>query len=301
MTTERERSQVKKITDELTRIRSKIASLRDLESSLTSQLESILDRAEDGIDLGPEHHEQRPEIFRTTHPPLPSSSSIDYTSQFQPSTSRDVKLGWPWADTIYETLKKVWGIESFRLNQEAVCNAVLSNRDVLVIMPTGGGKSLTYQLPALLSDGTTLVISPLVALMADQYLHLQNLGVPAEMLNASTSRQEASLIMKRLVHPTSQQTDQSTHTKGKRPASRNELEPIKLCYVTPEKIAKSKTFVATLQKMYESKRLKRIIIDEAHCCSSMGHDFRPDYKQLAILKTLFPGHYLPNLDHRCSD
>jgi ATP-dependent DNA helicase Q1 len=95
------------------------------------------------------------------------------------------------------------------------------------------GKSLTYQLPAVLSEGTTLVISPLVALMADQNMHLKEAGVPAEMLNASTSRQDAALIMKRLLHSVVDQKAKrgSKSNKGKEKAHENDLAPIKLCYV----------------------------------------------------------------------
>jgi len=269
------------IREELAIIRASILSLQESEKHLIDQLHALLDVPQETLpNAGDE----------SAHRALNQNNNIDYGSPFQPSPCRQ-EIPWKWSNDLHTTMKKIWGIDRFRLSQEAVCNAVLSNRDVLVIMPTGGGKSLTYQLPALLSEGTTLVISPLIALMADQNMHLKEAGVPAEMLNASTSRQDASLIMKRLLHSTtSEHGDQQSKQKGKGKASETDwITPIKLCYVTPEKIAKSKTFVSTLQKMYSSKRLARVIIDEAHCCSSMGHDFRPDYKQLSILKTLFPG------------
>ncbi|OAV93966.1 hypothetical protein PTTG_09131 [Puccinia triticina 1-1 BBBD Race 1] len=272
------------IREELAIVRASIESLQETEKALTSRLQSLLDGSADEISiLNDEFEPTQP--ARVDRVP---QRFIDFTSEFKPPSSGEEKIPWTWTEALHETMKKIWGIDRFRLNQEAVCNAVLSNRDVLVIMPTGGGKSLTYQLPALISEGTTLVISPLVALMADQNMHLKEAGVPAEMLNASTTRQDASLIMKRLLHSDVEQNSSRSRVKGKGKASESELTPIKLCYVTPEKIAKSKTFVSTLQKMYGSKRLSRVIIDEAHCCSSMGHDFRPDYKQLSILKTLFP-------------
>ncbi|EFP89198.2 uncharacterized protein PGTG_15039 [Puccinia graminis f. sp. tritici CRL 75-36-700-3] len=281
--------EVEAIQEELAIVRASIESLQETEKALASRLQTLLD--------GGTGHEDAGNYVLSDDLEVPQEKSrrlnkqlIDFTSAFQPSSSDQEKLPWSWTQALHETMKKIWGIESFRLNQEAVCNAVLSNRDVLVIMPTGGGKSLTYQLPAVLSEGTSLVISPLVALMADQNMHLKEAGVPAEMLNASTSRQDAALIMKRLLHSVVDQKPKrgSKSSKGKEKAHEDDLAPIKLCYVTPEKIAKSKTFVSTLQKMYGAGRLSRVIIDEAHCCSSMGHDFRPDYKQLSILKTLFP-------------
>ncbi|KAI7959587.1 hypothetical protein MJO28_003378 [Puccinia striiformis f. sp. tritici] len=281
--------EVAALREELAIIRASIESLQESEDALTRKLQLLLDGpAEDEINFLIDDF-QSGEVGRSDN--RSSEKLIDFTSEYKPSppSLNDKKVPWDWTETLHESMKKIWGIERFRLNQEAVCNAVLSNRDVLVIMPTGGGKSLTYQLPAILSEGTTLVISPLVALMADQNMHLKEAGVPAEMLNASTTRQAASLIMKRLLHSVPEQNGQRSKAKGKGKASESDdVSPIKLCYVTPEKIAKSKTFVSTLQKMYGSKRLSRVIIDEAHCCSSMGHDFRPDYKQLSILKTLFP-------------
>ncbi|WAQ81770.1 hypothetical protein PtA15_2A82 [Puccinia triticina] len=270
------------IREELAIVRASIESLQETEKALTSRLQSLLDGSADEISiLNDEFEPTQP--ARVDRVP---QRFIDFTSEFKPPSSGEEKIPWTWTEALHETMKKIWGIDRFRLNQEAVCNAVLSNRDVLVIMPTGGGKSLTYQLPALISEGTTLVISPLVALMADQNMHLKEAGVPAEMLNASTTRQDASLIMKRLLHS---DVEQNSHClEAPLGLHLDPMTHLSILQVTPEKIAKSKTFVSTLQKMYGSKRLSRVIIDEAHCCSSMGHDFRPDYKQLSILKTLFP-------------
>ncbi|KAH7912757.1 P-loop containing nucleoside triphosphate hydrolase protein [Hygrophoropsis aurantiaca] len=170
-------------------------------------------------------------------------------------------------------MKKIFGIQNFRLCQEGVCNANMDGRDVVCIMPTGGGKSLTYQLPAVLTPGCTLVISPLISLMRDQILHLKEAGVNAVMLTGGTPKQSVNEIQSRLA---SMATTESNDNE------------IKLCYVTPEKIAKNQRFIALLQKLYNGKKFARIVIDEAHCVSDLGHDFRPDYKKLSVLRHVFP-------------
>ncbi|KAJ0970926.1 hypothetical protein J5N97_018885 [Dioscorea zingiberensis] len=161
----------------------------------------------------------------------------------------------------------VFGISTYRANQREIINAVLSGRDVLVIMAAGGGKSLCYQLPAVLRDGIALVVSPLLSLIQDQVMGLTALGISAYMLTSTTSKEDEKFIYKVL--------------------DRGEGE-LKVLYVTPEKISKSKRFMSKLEKCYRGGRLSLISIDEAHCCSQWGHDFRPDYKNLGILKIQFP-------------
>ncbi|XP_022738885.1 mediator of RNA polymerase II transcription subunit 34 isoform X6 [Durio zibethinus] len=161
----------------------------------------------------------------------------------------------------------VFGISSYRPNQREIINAVMSGRDVLVIMAAGGGKSLCYQLPAILRQGIALVVSPLLSLIQDQVMGLVASGIPAFMLTSTTNKEDEKFIYKAL-------------EKGE--------EDVKLLYVTPEKISKSKRFMSKLEKCNHAARLSLISIDEAHCCSQWGHDFRPDYKNLGILKTQFP-------------
>ncbi|KAJ6621593.1 P-loop containing nucleoside triphosphate hydrolase protein, partial [Mycena sp. CBHHK59/15] len=179
-----------------------------------------------------------------------------------------------WSGQLKFQMKKVFGINNFRLCQQGVCNANMDGRDIVCVMPTGGGKSLTYQLPALLMPGCTLVVSPLIALITDQILHLREAGVEAVKLTGGTSKPDSRDIHQRLL-------SMADHTLA-------EQKEIKLCYVTPEKIAKSKSFVAMLQKLVNGGKLARIVIDEAHCVSQLGHDFRPDYQKLHILRQLFP-------------
>ncbi|XP_057448782.1 ATP-dependent DNA helicase Q-like 2 [Lotus japonicus] len=161
----------------------------------------------------------------------------------------------------------IFGISSYRANQREIVNAVLSGRDVLVIMAAGGGKSLCYQLPAVLRDGIALVVSPLISLIQDQVMGLTALGIPAHKLTSTTSKEDEKFIYKAL-------------EKGE--------GELKILYVTPEKISKSKRFMSKIEKCHHAGRLSLISIDEAHCCSQWGHDFRPDYKNLGILKVQFP-------------
>ena len=158
-----------------------------------------------------------------------------------------------------DALKTYFGYESFRPLQKEVIDTVLSGRDALVLMPTGGGKSMCYQLPALVLPGMAVIISPLIALMRDQVTALQANGVAAAYLNSSQSAAEqAEVIEKALV------------------------ADLKLLYVSPEK-ALSADFFSLLTRV----KISLFAIDEAHCISAWGHDFRPEYTQLAHLRERF--------------
>lgn len=172
-----------------------------------------------------------------------------------------------WDSQSDDIMLNVFGISTYRANQREIINAVMSGRDVLVIMAAGGGKSLCYQLPAVLKNGIALVVSPLLSLIQDQVMGLSALGIPAFMLTSTTSKENEKFIYKAL-------------EKGN--------GELKILYVTPEKVSKSKRFMSKLEKCHNAGRLSLISIDEAHCCSQWGHDFRPDYKNLGILKTQFP-------------
>ncbi len=165
------------------------------------------------------------------------------------------------SDSMHDVLRRVFGYGSFRGQQQAVIEAVLAGRDALVVMPTGGGKSLCYQVPALLRDGTALVISPLIALMHDQVAALGEVGVEAGFLNSTQSREEQDEVIGRLRSGT-----------------------LKLLYVAPERLVSGGT-----RALLGSVTLSLIAIDEAHCVSQWGHDFRTDYLALDELATLFPG------------
>lgn len=184
-----------------------------------------------------------------------------------PADAVDYTQAFPWSTELLRQARGVFGIEHFRLGQEGVCNAAMDARDVLVVMPTGGGKSLCYQLPALLSDALTLVISPLIALMHDQVAGLEARHVRCALLASTTPKDEAAAVLR---------------------AVQDGAHAPTLLYVTPERVVKSKALLAALQRAYEQGRLARIVVDEAHCCSALGHDYRPDYQRLSICRRLFP-------------
>ena len=160
-----------------------------------------------------------------------------------------------------EQLKAYFGFDRFLPLQEEIITKVLAKRDTLVLMPTGGGKSLCYQLPALRFKGLTLVVSPLIALMKDQVDGLLANGVPAGLLNSTLTAQEANQVQ-----------DQARQGK------------IKILYVAPERLA-----ISGFQRFLQSLDVSLIAIDEAHCISEWGHDFRPDYRNLKSLRKDFPG------------
>ena len=160
-----------------------------------------------------------------------------------------------------DQLKSYFGFDRFLPLQEEIIAKVLAKRDTLVLMPTGGGKSLCYQLPALRFKGLTLVVSPLIALMKDQVDGLRANGVPAGLLNSTLPPEEASQVQ-----------DQARQGK------------IKILYVAPERLA-----LLGFQRFLQSLDVNLIAIDEAHCISEWGHDFRPDYRNLKALRQIFPG------------
>ncbi|KAI0316843.1 P-loop containing nucleoside triphosphate hydrolase protein [Amylostereum chailletii] len=180
-----------------------------------------------------------------------------------------------WSADMKARMKEVFGIGSFRLAQEGVCNGNMDERDIVCVMPTGGGKSLTYQLPAVMSSGCTIVISPLIALITDQIMHLREKGIPCAMMTSAASKAEQNEIYQRMIFTAT--------------GAGTGRQEIKLLYVTPERIARSKTFINAAIKLAEKGKLARIVVDEAHCVSQLGHDFRPDYRKLSSLKVFFPG------------
>ena len=162
--------------------------------------------------------------------------------------------------TALSVLKSVFGYQSFRKGQEEVINAALNGQDALVVMATGNGKSLCYQIPALCFEGLTLVISPLISLMKDQVDQLQANGIEADFLNSSQTLEQQQQVQNKLI-------------SGQ----------LKLLYVSPEKVMTNSFF-----QFISYSKVSFIAIDEAHCISQWGHDFRPEYTQLGGLKASFP-------------
>ena len=170
---------------------------------------------------------------------------------------------------ILSVLSEVFGYESFRGPQQAIIEHVTSGHDALVLMPTGGGKSLCYQIPAIArqsaGQGITIVVSPLIALMHDQVGALHEAGVSAAFLNSTLSPEETQAIEQRL-----------------------RLGEVTLLYAAPERI-NTPRFLAQLDALYAQGLLSLFAIDEAHCVSQWGHDFRPEYRSLTVLHERFPG------------
>jgi len=158
-------------------------------------------------------------------------------------------------------LAEVFGFTEFRGHQEESIAAAMAGRDSLVLLPTGGGKSLCYQIPALLSEGVTLVVSPLIALMQDQVAALEQLGVDAAYLNSTLTRVQERNVVERL-----------------------ECGSLKLLYIAPERLMQERTL-----SQLQACQVSLIAIDEAHCVSQWGHDFREDYLTLGELTRHFPG------------
>src|SRR5260221_4558058 len=157
-------------------------------------------------------------------------------------------------------LRRYWGYSSFRPLQERIVRSLFAGHDPCVVMPTGGGKSLCYQLPALVSERTTVVISPLIALMQDQAAQLAQMGIPAAVLNSSVSSEEQGRIIR-------QARDGA----------------FRLLYLSPERLQRADT-LSWLQHV----PISFFAIDEAHCISEWGHEFRPEYRQLSSLRGKFP-------------
>ncbi|XP_060927520.1 ATP-dependent DNA helicase Q1 isoform X1 [Limanda limanda] len=242
------------LESELELVELQITELLQKQTDLTSRKNALLQQLEEDCDAAN------------------SSSTSSKSSRAQSVMSKEEMQRYdgsdfPWSKAVEQELKKSFNLSKFRPLQLRAINLTLSGKDVFLVMPTGRGKSLCYQLPAVCSEGFTLVVTPLVSLMEDQIMYLKSVNVSAVMLNASSSKEHAKTVMAGM-----------TDVKA----------PFKLLYVTPEKIAKSKLLMSRLEKAYNANLLSRITVDEVHCCSQWGHDFRPDYKLLGILKRQFP-------------
>ncbi len=181
-----------------------------------------------------------------------------------PALKRKADAGRPGADTAMDSahriLESTFGYKRFRLHQEGIIKGLLAGRDVLALMPTGGGKSLCYQIPSLVRAGTGIVVSPLIALMQDQVDALRQVGVRAAFLNSTLNFSQVQEI--------------------ERDLTRGDLD---LLYFAPERLLQERSL-----SLLARTDIALFAIDEAHCVSQWGHDFRPEYRQLKVLAERFP-------------
>ncbi|XP_026877407.2 ATP-dependent DNA helicase Q1 isoform X1 [Electrophorus electricus] len=245
------RAELESVEAELEVLELQISELLEKQSSLTSRKSRLLKLLDGSND-----------------PSQPSGSGKPPKAVFSKKDLQNYEESdFSWSEEVQKKLESVFKLSKFRPLQQAAVNLGMAGKDLFLVMPTGRGKSLCYQLPAVCCKGFTLVIAPLVSLMEDQLMYLKSINVPAVTLNASSTKEESKFVMAGMIDTNS---------------------PFKLLYVTPEKIAKSKLLMSKLEKAYNMGLLSRIAVDEVHCCSQWGHDFRPDYKLLGILKRQFP-------------
>ncbi|MFC2102000.1 RecQ family ATP-dependent DNA helicase, partial [Bacteroidota bacterium] len=162
---------------------------------------------------------------------------------------------------IRQILQKYWGYSSFRPMQEDIIQSVMEGKDTLALLPTGGGKSICFQVPALARDGICLVISPLIALMKDQVDNLKKRGIPAAAIYSGMHRDEIDLVL-----------------------SNAKFGDTKLLYISPERLESTQ-----MRDAIDRMKINLLAVDEAHCVSQWGYDFRPPYLKIAEIRPFIPG------------
>lgn len=247
-----------------------------VDDTIQSVYESIPDTINDtpfAFDHSPSNYEATPSSQFNT--PLKKSfftpiqpfqgEEVEQYNPWTAKTSKWARSDFPWSEDLSILNYNIFGHHRFRINQHEIVNAVLSKKDVLVTMPTGGGKSLCYQLPAIYSDSITVVVQPLISLIEDQLTILRGLGITVEFLGQSVENL-----------PTIHEDLESVNPKTK------------ILFMTPEKLMLNEKTMGVLVSLYQRKRIHLFVVDECHCVSQWGHEFRPQYKELRILKEKFP-------------
>ena len=245
------------------------------------QLSNIGDKPSDGYDwkgdrvVGNQSVQRSREVFKE-----PPTNKVLQRKTPAPSSPKKPQLNapgmnHPWSREVRDILLHKFRLRGFRPGQLEAVNTTLSGEHCFVLMPTGGGKSLCYQLPSVIKSGktrgVTIVVSPLLSLMEDQVAACRDrFGMQAFLINGESTSEEKRLIMDGLKNPEPQ-------------------DFIQLLYVTPEMLSKNQRMIDAFQRLHQRNRLARIVIDEAHCVSQWGHDFRPDYKALGDVLHQFSG------------
>ncbi|RMZ88203.1 hypothetical protein DV736_g4571, partial [Chaetothyriales sp. CBS 134916] len=246
--------------------------------------DEFFDDDEDMLDAAnafEEGHSRKHRSQHSAHPPRAAlcemSDNVRRPATTQPpsmSKPNSALMNNPLTKDAFSALRKRFHLEGFRQNQLEAIIETMSGRDAFVLMPTGGGKSLCYQLPAILdcgrTRGVTIVVSPLLSLMQDQVDHLQKLKIQAMLINSEVTAEHKELVFEALRGPNPQRL-------------------IQLLYITPEMLTKSGKLNNALDDLFARQKLARIVIDEAHCVSQWGHDFRPDYKDIGNVRKRFRG------------
>ncbi|KAF4982730.1 hypothetical protein FDECE_17448, partial [Fusarium decemcellulare] len=228
--------------------------------------------------LAPFSQDSRRVFSETSGNVIPASRSRASSKKPLPSIAPELipaeLMKHPWSPEVQRMLKDRFRMRGFRHNQLEAINATLGGKDAFVLMPTGGGKSLCYQLPAVIKTGktrgVTIVVSPLLSLMQDQVDHMKALGIQAVAFNGECSAEYKRQVMTAF-------------------EERSPEHFIELLYVTPEMVSKNTAFNNGMRTLHRKGKLARLVIDEAHCVSQWGHDFRPDYKTLGEVRQRYPG------------